>query len=618
MKHSKMKKVLSATVALMMIGASIPLTVNAAGFDWSGFAGGFGTTGNENIGSDAGNGGNAQSGLNAKIKNDMPTTVPGGVEQTSRCKVENKTYYCKFTGKNKKCNVILPPNYTSSKKYPVMFVLHGIMGSENDMVSGMGVQELMTGLMSSGKAEEFIVVTPNMFTSKTMNGPSGINQQTCAEYDNFLYDVTESLLPFIKENYSVKDGRENTAITGFSMGGREAIYCGIMRPDLFGYVGGACPAPGITPGQDSFMVHPGCMQESEMKFRNVGPEPEVFMITGGTNDGVVGTFPQQYSQILTRNGVNHVYQSIPGGGHDANSVKPHLYTFMRYAFKGSDSSSSGSGSEEIKPIEPDQNGWYFHCGFEGTSDGFTGRGSASVASSSDTASAGSSSLYVSGRQSAWNGASYTLDSTTFKAGNAYSFSAMVSYLSGDASDKFHFTMQYTDASGTTNYTKIATETVSKGKWVQLANKNFTIPAGASNVQIYVETDSSTTSFYVDEVIGAPAGTTINANGNNGGSTNPYQPEYTYPTNIKVNYSTQYHQVQFTWSAVPNAQNYGIAVYLAGKWRIQTQSISGSTTSYVTPKNLTPGMSYKVAIAAKVNGKWDVNNAIKNAVTVTVR
>ena len=44
MKHSKMKKVLSATVALMMIGASIPLTVNAAGFDWSGFAGGFWTT----------------------------------------------------------------------------------------------------------------------------------------------------------------------------------------------------------------------------------------------------------------------------------------------------------------------------------------------------------------------------------------------------------------------------------------------------------------------------------------------------------------------------------------------------------------------------------------------
>ncbi|WP_303806094.1 carbohydrate binding domain-containing protein [Ruminococcus flavefaciens] len=356
MKLSKMKKIISGTVSAVMIAASVPLSANAGGFnfggdnggmtwggwgnngggqDWSGFAGGFETNGNTNIGSDAGNGGNAQSGLNSQIKGDMPTKVPGGAEKTSQCKVENKTYNCKFTGKQKKCNVILPPNYNSSKKYPVMFVLHGIMGSENDMVSGMGVQELMTGLMSSGQAEEFIVVTPNMFTSKTMNSPSGINQQTCAEYDNFLYDVTDSLLPFIKENYSVKEGREYTAITGFSMGGREAIYCGLMRPDVFGYVGGACPAPGITPGKDSFMTHPGCMQESEMKFRDVGPEPAVFMITGGTNDSVVGTFPKQYSDILTRNGVNHVYQSIPGGGHDANSVKPHLYTFMRYAFKAS-------------------------------------------------------------------------------------------------------------------------------------------------------------------------------------------------------------------------------------------------------------------------------------------
>ncbi|MBO5557630.1 cellulase family glycosylhydrolase [Ruminococcus sp.] len=93
---------------------------------------------------------------------------------------------------------------------------------------------------------------------------------------------------------------------------------------------------------------------------------------------------------------------------------------------------------------------------------------------------------------------------------------------------------------------------------------------------------------------------------------------TYPTNVQVAYSEQYHQVRFTWDKVNNAQNYGIAVYLAGKWRIQTQSISASTLSYTTPKNLTAGKSYKVAIAAKVNGTWDVANAIKNAVTITVK
>ena len=216
-----------------------------------------------------------------------------------------------------------------------MYVLHGIGGDENSMVSGMGVQELLAGLISNGKAEEMIIVLPSQYTSKngSQGGGFGINQETCAAYDNFLYDISDSLIPYIEANYPVKTGRENRAITGFSMGGREAIYIGLMRPDLFAYVGGACPAPGITPGKDMFMEHPGCMQESEMKFRDVGPEPNVFMITGGTNDSVVGTFPKQYSDILTRNGVDHVYQSIPNGGHGADSVKPHLYTFMRYAFK---------------------------------------------------------------------------------------------------------------------------------------------------------------------------------------------------------------------------------------------------------------------------------------------
>jgi hypothetical protein len=91
---------------------------------------------------------------------------------------------------------------------------------------------------------------------------------------------------------------------------------------------------------------------------------------------------------------------------------------------------------------------------------------------------------------------------------------------------------------------------------------------------------------------------------------------TFPTNIKVEYSEKYHQVRFTWDKVYGAEKYGIAVYLAGKWRVQTQNITG--TVYTSPKNLTPGKTYRVAIAARVNGKWDTANAIKNAVTVTIK
>ena len=91
---------------------------------------------------------------------------------------------------------------------------------------------------------------------------------------------------------------------------------------------------------------------------------------------------------------------------------------------------------------------------------------------------------------------------------------------------------------------------------------------------------------------------------------------TYPTNIKVEYSAKTHQIRFTWDKVEGADRYGIAVYMAGKWRIQKQDITDTT--YTTPKGLVTGKSYKVAVAARVNGVWDIANAIKNAVNVTVK
>ena len=86
----------------------------------------------------------------------------------------------------------------------------------------------------------------------------------------------------------------------------------------------------------------------------------------------------------------------------------------------------------------------------------------------------------------------------------------------------------------------------------------------------------------------------------------------------MEYSEKNHQIRFTWSPVEGATNYGIAIYLSGKWRIQTQSISASASSYTTPKHLTPGKTYKVAVAAKVNGVWTTKQAIRHAVTVTVK
>ncbi len=154
---------------------------------------------------------------------------------------------------------------------------------------------------------------------------------------------------------------------------------------------------------------------------------------------------------------------------------------------------------------------YFNDTFESGAQGWTGRGAASVTSSSDKAYEGSKSIYVDGRTSAWNGGSKSLGSD-FEAGKSYSFSANVLFDKGSNEDTFFLKIQYKDASGTTSYDGIAEASTMKGTWVQLANTNYQIPAGATDIVLYVETEDSTNSFYIDDVTGASAGTVIKGAG----------------------------------------------------------------------------------------------------------
>lgn len=160
--------------------------------------------------------------------------------------------------------------------------------------------------------------------------------------------------------------------------------------------------------------------------------------------------------------------------------------------------------------EPDPNGYLFHYTFENNEDGFTSRGGTTVASVSTDKYEGSKALSVSGRESNWHGAAHTLSTSKFKPGETYSFSAVVKQNASD-SELMHFSLEYKDAAGETTYAKIASGNAPKGEWVQLANAEYTIPAGATNVQFYFETDGdtgTTCDFLVDEVICAPAGMAI--------------------------------------------------------------------------------------------------------------
>ena len=198
--------------------------------------------------------------------------------------------------------------------------------------------------------------------------------------------------------------------------------------------------------------------------------------------------------------------------YDSNNQPKLAYTTLTSMIPQSEWGDGTKYTGEVTPIEPDENGWYFHSTYEGDTDSWEGRGAATVSTSGRTAYAGGESLLVEGRTSAWNGATRSLNSRAFQPGSEYSFSANVMYFDGGDTDTFFMKLQYTDANGDTQYSTVAEGEAIKGQWIQLSNTNYQIPADATNMQLYIETADSTNNFYVDEAIGAVAGTVIEGAG----------------------------------------------------------------------------------------------------------
>ncbi len=239
--------------------------------------------------------------------------------------IQKKQYFSKKANKNKNVNVMLPANYDESKKYPVLYILHGFFEDEDRMIKTgnnppIRTPEIITNAIAAGEAEEMIVVVPFVFTSATMNDATGFADPGSNEgYDNFVDDIVDSLMPWVEQNYSAATGRENAAVTGFSMGGRESLQIGMKYGDKFGYVGAICPAPGAS---------------GNWKWSSAESTPSLVFITGGTQDDVVRLdTPQGYHDNFERNGVPHIWHIVNGGHHGDDSILAHIYNFVRAVFK---------------------------------------------------------------------------------------------------------------------------------------------------------------------------------------------------------------------------------------------------------------------------------------------
>ncbi|MCH5273537.1 MAG: esterase family protein [Lachnospiraceae bacterium] len=259
-----------------------------------------------------------------------PQNFDSATPATQQWSCETITYPSKTTGTDRLFTLLLPPGYTSEKTYPVLYLLHGIGGDHKEWLYGTPA-EIIGNLVAEGNAPEMIVVIPNVRAAADDRIPAEvISPANIAAFDNFINDLTNDLMPYIAAHYSIKTGRENTAIAGLSMGGRESLFIGFSMPDTFGYIGAFSPAPGLLP--TPALNYPGQFSEEEFTIPKGAPLPYLIMICNGEQDDVVHGIAAYYEETLTKNGIPHLYYTMPGG-HDFTVWKNGLYHFTRQIFK---------------------------------------------------------------------------------------------------------------------------------------------------------------------------------------------------------------------------------------------------------------------------------------------
>lgn len=273
--------------------------------------------------------------LNGEIDERCPQIYETKRSDVSYGEFSHDTYYSNTCQMERGYSILLPADYSEDKKYPILYLLHGIFGDEYSFSNDKSnkIKEIIGNMAADGIIEETILVCPNMYAASDPDQKPGFDSESVLPYDNFINDLVNDLMPYIEGKYSVLTGRENTYLAGFSMGGRETIFITLQRPELFGYVCAISAAPGIVPAKDKFMVHEGQISEDEMKFADGATEPNVFIICCGTRDSVVGQFPKQYHELLETNGANHIWYEINGADHDNNAIKSGLFNlFKQIAF----------------------------------------------------------------------------------------------------------------------------------------------------------------------------------------------------------------------------------------------------------------------------------------------
>lgn len=240
-------------------------------------------------------------------------------ERIPHGKLEFIEYDSKTVGAKRRMQVYTPPGYSRSKKFPVLYLLHGIGGDENEWASACLMDILLDNLIAERKAVPMIVVTPNGRAQKN-DRPEGNVFAAAPAFAVFERDLLEEVIPAIDSRYSTATDSGHRALAGLSMGGGQSLNFGLRHLDTFAWVGGFSSAPNT--GKPAELVPDPALAKRRLK---------LLWLSCGNRDGLIN-ISQGMHAYLKENGVPHVW-NVNANDHGPAEWKLNLYYFLQHVFR---------------------------------------------------------------------------------------------------------------------------------------------------------------------------------------------------------------------------------------------------------------------------------------------
>jgi enterochelin esterase-like enzyme len=246
-------------------------------------------------------------------------------------------YDSKTVGVKRWMQVYTPPGYSKDngnnnggKKYPQLYVLHGIGGNEREeWIRGGVANVILDNLIADKKIEPMVVVFPNGNATAEPNaggrggfggGRGGPGRDFGGWGKPFENELLKDIIPYIESNYSVIADREQRGVTGLSMGGGQALNIGLSNLDVFAWVGGFSSAPNTSP-PEQLLADP---QKAKGQLK-------LLYVSCGNKDGLMRV-SQGVHSYLKENNVPHLWH-VDDHAHDFEHWKKGLYNFAQLIFK---------------------------------------------------------------------------------------------------------------------------------------------------------------------------------------------------------------------------------------------------------------------------------------------